>query len=212
MQDPETHQVKMVPAVRCASGRLYQWLGGYGVYYDADTDLHLTLHRAYSCSLKRFISADPLGIDGGVNLYVYCGNNPINRIDPYGLAWYNDWHYDRNENNQSVSLQEAQDQWTQMSDDKSIYHRMGSGNEDNLKFVSPDGSSEAVFNPNGTVVTDPANMATYNYSSPNEGGGIGHVFADVLPYYLWGNSEDDPTTFWERLTASYKGEETSPCK
>jgi RHS repeat-associated protein len=64
----------------------YQWLGGYGVYYDADTDLHLTLHRAYSSSLKRFISPDPMGIDGGVNVYAMANLNPLFFVDPYGLS------------------------------------------------------------------------------------------------------------------------------
>ncbi len=63
----------------------FQWLGGYGVYYDAGTDLHLTLHRAYSSKLKRFIQPDPLGIDGGVNIYAWANLNPLYFVDPYGL-------------------------------------------------------------------------------------------------------------------------------
>ncbi len=63
----------------------FQWLGGYGVYYDADTDLHLTLHRAYSSKLKRFIHSDPLGIDGGANVYAWANLNPASFVDPYGL-------------------------------------------------------------------------------------------------------------------------------
>ncbi len=63
----------------------FQWLGGYGVYYDSDTDLHLTLHRAYSSKLKRFIHPDPLGIDGGVNVYAMANMNPLAFVDPYGL-------------------------------------------------------------------------------------------------------------------------------
>lgn len=34
---------------------------------------------------KRWISRDPLGERGGINLYDYVGNNPIIRIDPLGL-------------------------------------------------------------------------------------------------------------------------------
>ncbi len=64
----------------------FQWLGGYGVYYDHTTELHLTLHRAYSADLKKFISADPLGIDGGVNVYAYANLNPLAFVDPYGLC------------------------------------------------------------------------------------------------------------------------------
>ncbi|MGZ6237143.1 MAG: RHS repeat domain-containing protein, partial [Syntrophales bacterium] len=28
---------------------------------------------------------DPIGFKGGINQYVYTGNNPVNRIDPLGL-------------------------------------------------------------------------------------------------------------------------------
>lgn len=64
----------------------FQWLGGYGVYYDEATDLHLTLHRAYSSSLKCFIQPDPLGIDGGANVYAMANLNPLFFVDPYGLC------------------------------------------------------------------------------------------------------------------------------
>jgi RHS repeat-associated protein len=62
----------------------YQWLGGYGVCYDTDAGLHLTLHRAYSAEQKRFISTDPSGIDGGANLYAYGNLNPLAFVDPSG--------------------------------------------------------------------------------------------------------------------------------
>lgn len=41
----------------------------------------------------RFISEDPMGVNGGLNLYDYVRNNPINRIDPYGLLsiWFWIW-------------------------------------------------------------------------------------------------------------------------
>ena len=33
---------------------------------------------------------DPLGEDGGLNLYGYVGNNPISQVDPYGETWGDD--------------------------------------------------------------------------------------------------------------------------
>ena len=36
--------------------------------------------------LGRFLQVDPAGTAGGVNLYAYVGNDPLNLLDPYGLA------------------------------------------------------------------------------------------------------------------------------
>jgi RHS repeat-associated protein len=49
------------------------------------TGLYFYRGRYYSPSLQRFISEDPIGIAGGINLYGYVGNNPIIYTDPFGL-------------------------------------------------------------------------------------------------------------------------------
>ena len=41
--------------------------------------------RYYNSEAQRFISEDPIGFSGGLNLYRYTGNNPVNWIDPWGL-------------------------------------------------------------------------------------------------------------------------------
>jgi RHS repeat-associated protein len=56
-----------------------------GQYFDAETGLHYNWHRYYDPSTGRYISADPIGLDGGMNLYLYTGANPVNFIDPMGL-------------------------------------------------------------------------------------------------------------------------------
>jgi RHS repeat-associated protein len=42
--------------------------------------------RFYSPALGRFLQPDPIGYDDGPNMYAYVGNNPMNRVDPTGLA------------------------------------------------------------------------------------------------------------------------------
>ena len=44
--------------------------------------------RWYDSETGRWLSKDPIGLSGGLNLYAFCGNNPICRIDVYGtLSW-----------------------------------------------------------------------------------------------------------------------------
>ena len=55
-----------------------------GREYDSDTELYYYRARWYDPQARRFISEDPIGLNGGINLYAYTGNNPINYTDPSG--------------------------------------------------------------------------------------------------------------------------------
>ena len=59
-----------------------------GQYQDEENGLHYNWHRYYNAQVGRYISADPIGQAGGINLFVYVRNNPINWQDPLGLRRY----------------------------------------------------------------------------------------------------------------------------
>jgi len=56
-----------------------------GQYFDQETGLHYNYHRYYDPRTGRYITPDPIGQRGGINLYPYASNNPVNASDPYGL-------------------------------------------------------------------------------------------------------------------------------
>ncbi|WP_253734562.1 RHS repeat-associated core domain-containing protein [Methylomonas sp. ZR1] len=56
-----------------------------GQYYDQETGLHYNLNRYYDPNAGRFIHQDPIGLEGGSNVYRYAPN-PLNWIDPLGLT------------------------------------------------------------------------------------------------------------------------------
>ena len=48
--------------------------------------IHLARHRAYDAQTGRFLSPDPLGLDGGLHRSLYASGDPVNRFDPLGLS------------------------------------------------------------------------------------------------------------------------------
>ncbi|WP_241295904.1 RHS repeat-associated core domain-containing protein, partial [Burkholderia stabilis] len=56
-----------------------------GQYYDRESGLHYNRFRYYDPQVGRYINQDPIGFDGGVNLYSYADNAPNIAFDPKGL-------------------------------------------------------------------------------------------------------------------------------
>ena len=61
----------------------YQYTGQAWI---ADLGLYYYKSRFYSPTLGRFMQTDPVGYADGPNGYAYVGNNPVNGIDPSGMA------------------------------------------------------------------------------------------------------------------------------
>ena len=68
-------------------------------YYDTETDMYFLKTRYYDPEIGRFMTID--GIEyldpdtiNGLNLYAYCGNNPVMNIDSNGNKWWEFWKWD----------------------------------------------------------------------------------------------------------------------
>ena len=64
----------------------FQPFGFQSGLYDPDTALVQFGARWYDANTGRWLSKDPILLEGGLNLYVFCGNDPVNFADPLGLC------------------------------------------------------------------------------------------------------------------------------
>jgi RHS repeat-associated protein len=67
-------------------GAQYGRFGYTGQVWLTELGLQHSRNRTYSPTLGRFLQTDPIGFAGGMNLYGYVGNDPINLRDPLGLV------------------------------------------------------------------------------------------------------------------------------
>ena len=62
-----------------------------GYYFDKDLGMYYLQSRYYDPNTCRFINADGYVSTGqgltGYNMFAYCGNNPVMRVDPTGEIW-----------------------------------------------------------------------------------------------------------------------------
>jgi len=56
-----------------------------GREYSVATGLYNFRARWYDPETGRWLSKDPIGLEGGLNLYVFCDDDPMNFMDPFGL-------------------------------------------------------------------------------------------------------------------------------
>ena len=68
------------------SGDLDADFGFTGHYFHAASGLNLTWFRPYEADWGRWCCADPIKEEGGINIYNYVANNPVNQVDLLGLC------------------------------------------------------------------------------------------------------------------------------
>ncbi len=69
-----------------------------GYYYDTETGFYYLQSRYYDPLMHRFINPDSYAGTGqgilGYNMFTYCGNNPVRRVDCTGCGWLSDaWNW-----------------------------------------------------------------------------------------------------------------------
>ena len=169
-------------------------------------------------------------------MFVYCGNNSANFIDPTGFCTCigtrlsfvdcgsvdcpesknytfdnscfslpnKKEHYSRNRYNPSFPLEYDAEFFKGWDDSVAVNcHQFTAENRDNVKYVSPDGMYEVIYDVDGKLVFAPEDVGTYNYVSPNKSA-LGHFIKDVLPWIIYGNSPEDSTDWWQRTKSLVK--------
>lgn len=81
-------------------------------------------------------------------------------------------------------------------DGQNRYHR-NKGQSGNTKYYHPVTGQEVVFDENGEIVTIPENTGTKNYGPDPIS--WDHIKYDILPYWIWGNSDKDTTPIRDRI-------------
>jgi RHS repeat-associated protein len=68
-----------------STGSATNWFRYTARQFDSSTALYYYRARYYDPMTGRFLSEDPIGTSGALDLYSYVSNNPVNRVDAFGL-------------------------------------------------------------------------------------------------------------------------------
>jgi RHS repeat-associated protein len=72
------------PAASAANPTINVNLRLPGQYLDEETGLHYNYRRYYDADSGRYVTQDPIGVEGGINQYKYAAADPVNLSDPTG--------------------------------------------------------------------------------------------------------------------------------
>ncbi|MBI9095278.1 MAG: hypothetical protein JEY71_10380 [Sphaerochaeta sp.] len=90
-----------------------------------------------------------------------------------------------------------------------LFLKLFAGTNGSKKYIHPVLGYEVVVTANNKIETNSINIGTYNFYNPESvnttpliSDNYGHIAFDVLPYYAYGNDNEDPSQLIERLIRS----------
>ena len=143
-----------------------------GRRYDKESGLYYYRARYYKPDLGRFLQPGPIGYDDGMNIYTYCGNNPVNCVDPWGLFRFGNrpldstfgrivWYH----KNANIFKDLMPITWISNATNLGLYHEHGffeDGSHQNVGYFGAD----AQGNPQGILLSTNSqseNPGRFNY-------------------------------------------------
>jgi len=167
-------------------------------------------YRWYWPNLQRWLNRDPIGERGGMNLYTFVGNTPINGVDLFGLVggggvggpqWFPpygppkyegtppDWHRNRNRNQDHLCPKTEPKNDPQWKPDnpigEAIFHKC---NECYRGTGRVNSGAQCCYDEKGNPVTGKWGAGSFDYYPPGSETfwWYWHIVFDVLPPILYG--------------------------
>ena len=158
--------------------------GQFGVMAESN-GLYCLQARYYSPVFRRFLSEDPAGFAGGINLYAYTGGDPVNFMDPFGLGAVNNWGWEGlSKIFDMLSSWEQNFYWTRINTEK----QTAQAYSDHPNMVPIGDLSSMDYALMGVTVIVPAIVAT-RVATPVANAAKTAGAADDAAKWIWGQNK-----------------------
>ncbi len=163
----ERHAYSAYGLSSSTSGTAFQFAGRR---VDPETGLYYNRARYYSPVLGRFLQTDPTRTKGGINLYAYALNDPVNRVDSTGRAStpFNSGLFAPNDEEEEEPIfsapsfdrsggsapGDAQNAAVQTGMNPNILSGHGAYDEADGELTVPEGTSVTVWTAHGNTISD----------------------------------------------------------
>ena len=155
--------------------------------------------RWYDAETGRWLSKDPIGLSGGLNLYAFCGDFDlptaiqltgfmVRTLNPGLVGGWLIHHDVRGALNSPLPPNppiDGEGGWHLLPPEQSIFHDNGDKYPE-CKYVNDDGREVVYDGATHQIITDIRYVGTYNFINPQKSK-LGHFLVDVLPYLIMGN-------------------------